>query len=192
MAAEKQIVLVDMDGVIADFDGDLLQQLPEGTPLVERRSFYLAEDYPDHQAAIATRYNNPAFFEELGVIDDALEGWQRMIDLGYDPVIASAPILTNPRSIEGKLMWLDKHFVPEFGVQVLRRAYIGREKHSRPGIALIDDRSEVLRPGQTAEWQHVVFDQPYNQLSSAAFRLMGWRDPSLGEILDAVAHQHAA
>lgn len=179
---ERDVVLVDMDGVLADFDKRALESLPPEVERITRQNFYVASDYPEHDALIRAATAHPDFFEHLDLIDGALEGWQRLIDLGYDPRICSAPLRSNPRSIEGKKLWLAKHFAPVFGDQVVKRAIFNKKKYEHSGIALIDDRPEV----EEGEWRHIVFDQPYNQLSQAAFRLCTWHDPNLASILEEV------
>lgn len=179
---EREVVLVDMDGVLADFDKKALESLPLEVERVTRQNFYVAHDYPEHDALIRAATAHPNFFEELELVEGALEGWQQLIDLGYDPVICSAPLSSNSRSVEGKKLFLAKHFAPKFGKQVVERAIFDKKKHSHSGLALIDDRPEI----EEGEWRHIVFDRPYNQLSKAAFRLFSWQDPNLAEILSEI------
>jgi len=177
------VVLVDMDGVLADFDAAVLKQLP---PKVERRfreNFYLVDDYPRHAAAVESITSHPDFFLNLPLVDGAIVGWQRLIDAGYHPRICTAPLSRNSRSVQGKLAWLRRHFVPRFGELVVGDAIIDREKFRHGGLALIDDRPDVDTNNGQAAWRHIVFDRPYNKHSSAALRLRGWNDPHLEDIL---------
>lgn len=181
----KEIALVDMDSVVADFDGSVLEQLPAEIPRVPRTNFYIAEDYPEHNQLIRDITAHPGFFANLGLIEHALEGWQRLIDIGLDPVIASAPLRSNRSAIEGKVLFLEKFFVPQFGTQVVERAIIDKRKYLYPGLVLIDDRAEVDTNNGQAEWQHVLFDTPPNQnAASGLLRLMGWIDPNLEAIIE--------
>jgi 5'-nucleotidase len=181
----RPIVLVDMDGVLFDFDKSALSILPASVLRVPRKNFYVADDYPDHAALIKERCAEPDFFEELELIDGALDGWERMLEAGFNPQICSSPLSSNRNAIEGKIKALDKHFVPRFGAQVVERAIIDKQKYKYPGAILLDDRPDVEK--RDATWQHVVFDRPYNQLSTAALRLMGWYDPLLEEKLMSIA-----
>jgi 5'-nucleotidase len=179
------IVLVDMDGVLADFDAAVLGQLPPVIERVARTHFYIAEDYPRHVAHVEAITSHQDFFRNLPLVDNALQGWQRLVDAGYNPRICSAPLSRNNQSVQGKLAWLRRHFVPCFGERVVTEAIIDQEKNRYRGLALIDDRPEVdTNNGQTT-WCHVVFDHPYNRQSSAALRIQGWDDPHLEDILEA-------
>lgn len=184
---ETPIVLVDMDGVLADFDKEVLQRLQDRHPHIpivpERANFYVADDYPEHAALVRAISNEEGFFDSLPMVDGALDGWQRIIDLGYMPRICSSPIRTNPYSAPEKLGWLERHFAPVFGHWVVDQAIITRNKHKFEGIALIDDRPK-LKGSDQAVWQHIIFDRPYNQ-NSPEPRLLGWDDPNLAHVLKA-------
>lgn len=180
---KQPIILVDMDGVLADFDkatDDFLTSHPDNIPLVPRDQFYYHHNYTDqrHREIITSLHTQQHFFRNLPLIDGALEGWQRIIDLGYQPRICSSPLHTNKWCKEEKLAWLAEHF----GKEVADNAIIDKRKYLHDGIALIDDRPE-LEGSNEATWEHIVFSASYNQTSPATLRLQDWRDPLLGEIL---------
>jgi 5'-nucleotidase len=179
------VVLVDMDGVLADFDAAVLGQLPPVIDRVARTHFYIAQDYPGHVAHVEYITRHPDFFKNLPLVDNALQGWQRLIDAGYNPRICSAPLSSNQQSVRGKLAWLRRHLVPRFGEGVVTDAIIAKDKYNYSGLALIDDRPEVDTNNGHATWRHIVFDHPYNRHSSAGLRIQGWDDPQLEEILEA-------
>ncbi len=179
-----RVVLVDMDGVLADFDGAVLEALPPDITRVARTNFYIARDYPEHKARVEAVYSHPEFFFNLKPTDGAIDGWQRLIDLGFKPRVCTAPLTLNPKSREGKLAWLEEHLVPQFGTQVLEQAIFDKKKHDYDGLVLIDDRPDVDTNGGQATWRHVVFDQPYNQQCASTFRIHGWSDPNLASVLD--------
>jgi len=124
----------------------------------------------------------------LQTVDNALKGWQRIIDLGYNPRICSAPIRANPYCLTEKLGWLRRNFVPVFGHYVVEQAIITKEKHLYDGVALIDDRPEVAKSSE-ASWQHIVFNKPYNQ-NSKGVRLKGWLDDKLPSLLESATKDY--
>jgi 5'-nucleotidase len=184
----KPIILIDMDGVLADFDTEIATRVKNRHPhialLETRDNFYFSEAYPEYKTLIRAISNEAGFFNSLPLIDHALEGWQRIIDLGYQPRICSSPIRSNPHSESEKRAWLQRHFGPVFGDSVATDAIITSDKHLFDGLALIDDRPEV-RNTADASWQHIVFDQPYNQTVDKP-RIHGWLDTNLAAILHAV------
>jgi 5'-nucleotidase len=178
------VVLVDMDGVLADFDAAVLDRLPPSIARVARANFSIADDYPGHVAHVELITSHPDFFLDLPLVDNALQGWQRLIDAGYHPRICSAPLRRNKQAAQSKLAWLRRHFVPHFGERVVSEAIIDKDKYRYAGLALIDDRPEVDTHDGRATWRHIVFDRPYNQRSSAALRIRGWGDPDLEATLE--------
>lgn len=189
-APERPIVLVDMDGVLADFDTAFHETVREEyphvlmiDPLPEPPSFYASQAYPgEYQSALRSISNAEGFFARLPVIPGALEGWQRIIDEGFQPQICSSPIRSNPYSKAEKLGWLEEHMAPVFGSWVVETAIITNEKFRYDGVALIDDRPDMPNAA-IAPWQHVLFDQPCNRYVETDMRLLGWSDPNLGSIL---------
>jgi len=190
MSMENKTVLVDMDGVMADFDASALASILPNQ-IVERSEFYVAHDYPPQlRPSIEAAYNAPGFFENLTPMPGLLEAWQAMIDAGYNPQVASAPLSSNSTAIEGKIKWLDRVMVPEFGGQVVEDAIIDKDKWKYKGLALIDDRPRIPRGingENTAEWEHILFGWSHRadmSLAGAAFRLLSWHDtPRLLELL---------
>lgn len=182
MSIENQTVLVDMDGVMADFDTSALANIAPDQ-IVERSDFYVARDYPiELQPTIEAVYNAPGFFENLAPMPGLLEGWQAMIDAGYAPKVASAPLTSNPTAVEGKIKWLGRVMEPDFGASVVEEAIIDKNKWKYSGLALIDDRPDVprgLEGKDVAEWQHILFGWEHRvdmPLATTAFRLLNWYD----------------
>lgn len=171
-----------MDGVMADFDTAALINVPAELR-IPRANFYVAHDYEEAvRPSIEAAYNAPAFFEELEPMPGLHDAWQFMLDNGYHPQVASAPLSSNRLAVEGKIKWLDRVMVPEFGVSVVEEAIIDKNKWKYNGLALIDDRPDVPRgPNGTtyAEWEHILFGWPHLAtvpLATAAFRLIDWHD----------------
>lgn len=182
MSIENRTILIDMDSVMADFDGAATAHLPP-EQRVPKNDFYVARDYPPAiSQTIEAVYKAPGFFENLQPMPGLLEGWQALLDAGYAPRVASAPLSSNPTAIEGKIKWLDRIMVPKFGGSIVEEAIIDKEKWRYSGLALIDDRPNIPRGPNNqnnAEWEHILFGwqhRPYMPLAGTAFRLLSWHD----------------
>ena len=186
--ASKAPVLIDMDSVLADFDGKVYEILEASYPHIKpnrnRPHFYIHEDYPEGvKEEVRSIARQSGFFKSLGLVKDALIGWQRIIDLGYEPRVCTTPLRSNLTCVEEKYEWLERYFVPVFGKSVVKLAIMTRDKQLQNGIALIDDRPEI-ESSESAVWQQVIFDRSYNRYVNDRFRICGWLDPNLPEILD--------
>lgn len=171
-----------MDGVMADFDSAALAAIPESM-IVPRTEFYVAQDYPlQVRPSIESTYNAPGFFETLEPMPGLLDAWRVMLAHGYHPRVASAPLSSNKTSIAGKMRWLERIMVPEFGLSVVEDAVFDKHKWQYKGLVLIDDRPYVPR-GENGEdvamWEHILFGwQHLAEVSSAttSLRLRSWSD----------------
>ena len=182
MIESDKTLLFDMDGVMVDFDTAALVNIPK-KERVTRASFYVADDYSDEQAKlIKAVYNTPGFFEPLEAMPGLMECWQALLDNGYHPRVASAPLSSNPTSMTGKIKWLNRVMVPEFGPHVVEEAIIDKDKWKYKGLALIDDRFNVPRGINgldSAEWEHILFGWAHLDkvpIASTAFRLLSLED----------------
>lgn len=189
MARGEQTVLVDMDGVLADFDEPnnaiVRAHFPGLQIVAERPEFYFKETYKDYPAVvdrIEADCRLPGFIRSFPLVDGALQGWQRILDAGYTPRVCSSPLENHPTIIDEKKEWLEEHFAPVFGSWVIDTAIFNRDKSGYDAIAMIDDRP-TLRNIQKAVWQHIVFSRSYNKTVETAFRIEGWQDPALESML---------
>ncbi|HET8689992.1 MAG TPA: hypothetical protein VFL81_00975 [Candidatus Saccharimonadales bacterium] len=190
MREMRPTVLVDMDGVLADFDGATEEFLRINHPeiaIVKRANFYFRDDYPEEaaRAILNNLHASQYFFENLPPMPGAALGWHRLIELGYNPQICTSPLHTNEWCREEKLNWLERNL----GKTAAKSALITSDKDACDGIALIDDRPDIKDSDQ-ASWQHVVFDRSYNRHIDTPFRLHGWFDKNLGRILQECAEQY--
>ncbi len=176
---ERRTVLVDMDGVLADFDEGVETELIRRKPSIiipdPSLHFYIEQrfDDPEDQALVRKIQSEQGFFESLTLMDGAIDGWQRIIEGGHSPRICSAPLRSNIWCTAEKLAWLDANFGPH----VADAAIIDKEKWRHDGVALIDDRPEIDE--SRATWRHIMFTRPANLSAPAEYRINGWHDPTL-------------
>lgn len=124
----KKILYIDMDGVIADFIGEMAIIAPyldlgEG-PDYEERGRQLRLVCADH----------PTIFHDLKPIDGAIEAVKDLYK-HFDIYFLSTPMWSLPESYSGKRIWLEKHF----GHDAFNRLILTCRKDLNIGDFLVDD-----------------------------------------------------
>ncbi|XP_054703073.1 5'(3')-deoxyribonucleotidase, cytosolic type isoform X2 [Grus americana] len=172
-AAGPLRVLVDMDGVLADFEGAVLRDFRArfpGEPQVElpaRRGF---------SAKVASIYESPGFFLGLDPIPGALEAMQEMIRMQDTEVfICTSPLRKYEHCIVEKYKWVEKHLGPEF----VERIILTRDKTVVSADLLFDDKDTIRGAELNPSWEHILFTCCHNrhiQLQAPRRRLLSWAD----------------
>lgn len=171
----KLVVLVDMDGVLADFGRGVLDIIWEHPYFKQRYPsvfalFEAALVHQDPQAieAIDNTYKRtPHFFQYLKPMQGALfkepqEGALNILDYlqdvcGYEVFICSSPSVNNRDCASDKALWIERHF----GNRWVRRLILTKDKTLVHGDILIDDRFAVTGVKEPA-WKHLLFvEQTY-------------------------------
>jgi 5'-nucleotidase len=167
------IVLVDMDGVLANFvEGFRQAWKNKGFPgLDEWKNWNMSHHIPEsHHHLIDPVMFEEGLFANLPVIPGAQQAIQEIVADGHVVFVCSTPAASDHCTTE-KTAWLRRHFGPE----IARKAIFTHDKTVVRGDILIDDKPEitgVLEP----YWRHVVFDCPYNQHVTDRSRLTRWED----------------
>lgn len=171
---QRLTVLVDMDGVLADFDKHLLKETrhlwPEGYTQADQRVRYATNILPkaaQHEARAVT--NRAGFFRELPVMPGAVDGLHALAEQA-DVWIVTKPLEANPTCRDDKAVWLAEHF----GADWVRRLIITPDKSLVDGDILLDDGPH-LRWWDSASWVPVVFPWPWNGLGTDWERCYRWQ-----------------
>lgn len=173
-------ILIDQDGVLADFEACTLaswQELHPGEyfrPYEEREHFYMSQDWPEElRPKLACIYEEAGFYRRLPLVSGSVEAIREMLSLGHTISICTAPLEANPTCMNDKFAWLIEHF----GADIARLMVVATDKTLVRGDLLIDDRPE-LKGMMEPTWEHVLYDRPYNRRTNGKRRLTweNWRE----------------
>lgn len=172
------IVLCDMDGVIADWEAGHNRRILELDPtfpvlhIDDRRGFYSEAQYPEHlRPTLLEAMRSPLMYSDLDPIDGAAQALDEMAG-EHTVFLCSTPQDDHLTCASDKVAWIKQHL----GEAWSKRLILTHDKTLVHGDILIDDKS-VITGVRTPDWQHLVFDQPYNrELDAHLPRLTGWQN----------------
>lgn len=169
-------ILIDMDGVIVDWDSGFHSEWNGRSPLNRSFSYIMHECVPQNfkeQALEIAR--KPGFFASLPPYEGAIDAVKHLASLtGFNVFICSCPLVENPTCFEDKVAWVRSHFGPEW----VERLILTNDKTAVRGDMLIDDKPD-MKGSQYPTWIQAVFDQPYNQnmcKERFKYRMHSWTD----------------
>ncbi|XP_033886171.1 5'(3')-deoxyribonucleotidase, mitochondrial-like [Acipenser ruthenus] len=179
-------VLVDMDGVLADFEGGFLKKFRAKFPndpyisLEDRRGFWVSTQYGHLRSDLCEKaisiWESQNFFMELDPLPGAVEAVQQMSRFqNTDVFICTSPIKMYKHCPYEKYAWVDKHLGSEFLEQII----LTRDKTVVSADLLIDDRPDITGAESHPTWEHILFSACHNkhqQLNHPIRRLHSWSD----------------
>ncbi|XP_055241999.1 5'(3')-deoxyribonucleotidase, mitochondrial isoform X4 [Gorilla gorilla gorilla] len=166
-------VLVDMDGVLADFEGGFLRKFRARFPdqpfiaLEDRRGFWVSEQYGRLRPGLSEKaisiWESKNFFFELEPLPGAVEAVKEMASLqNTDVFICTSPIKMFKYCPYEKYAWVEKYFGPDFLEQIV----LTRDKTVVSADLLIDDRPDITgKWPATAMWTDAMNDRRAEQSS---------------------------
>jgi 5'-nucleotidase len=161
---QHPLILVDLDMVITDFHGGFeniwKRKFPDRkvVPLSKRKSFYLTKDYePEYTQDIEDILNAEHFILGLESLPGAVDGFKAMVKK-YQHVRICTTSLKNPHSSGEKWRWVHDTFGRKYAEEMI----VCNDKTLIKAAYLIDDRP-LIRGVADPEWEHILFDQPYNR-----------------------------
>lgn len=166
------LILVDQDGVLADYDAGFDAAWATYYPFAPRGlatgrpSFYMEDAAPtEWREHVHPIQKQPGFFRNLPVIPGAPDGINALLDAGHDVRICTAPLSDHPACLSEKAEWVNEHLGPAW----VKRMIFTRDKSVITADVLIDDRPDAAHGAITPAWTHIFYTQSYNT------GLPGWR-----------------
>lgn len=174
---EGRVVLLDMDGPLADFDAQFHDRcvangwtLDIDHPRDSIRRF-MTEHLPDpRERALARRMvdTDRTWFYTLPLTRGAPAGVTALEEAGADLWVVTKPLELNPGCRDGKGAWLRRHFP-----QLERKLIIAPDKSMVRGDVLVDD-APALKWLPAASWTPVIFPAGFNRDGSDWASLPAW------------------
>jgi len=159
-------ILIDMDGVLSDFDGAFLncwrELHPEKffIPIEERTTFYVKEQYPDELKPLVSEIVwKPNFFRDMPPVNGGKEALTEMEKMGFEVFICTSPLSTYRNCVLEKFEWVEKHL----GAKWVNRIILTKDKTLVKADYIIDDKPEITGVENTPSWEHILYDCPYNR-----------------------------
>ncbi len=174
------IILIDMDDVLADFDREFLNVWKKKypgkfyIPLEKRSLFYMKDQYPPGVWELVREvYTSPGFIRSLPAVPGGAEAINELSERGFDVFICTSPLSNYENCVLEKYEWVDEHL----GRDWTEKLILTRDKTLIKGEILLDDRPEV-KGAAAPEWEHVLFDRPYNRNIKSKRRLTweNWKE----------------
>jgi 5'(3')-deoxyribonucleotidase len=173
---EKPVLLLDMDGPIADFDlafwnfcqdkGFTLDIKSLNDP---KRQRFMTENfvYSSQRSLARKRIDTTHWFRDLPVTPGALDGVPMLMEV-FDVWVCTKPLEVNPWCRDDKGAWLREHF-PDLEHKMI----IAPKKSLVRGDILLDD-APALTCIPEANWIPVVFPSVFNGEHSLWHGLPTW------------------
>ena len=159
-------ILIDMDGVISDFDGEFLKRWRERypdkvyVPLEERTSFYVKDSYPEELHSLVKEILlEPGFFRDMMPMAGAKDALKEMEQMGLELFICTSPLSAYKNCVLEKFEWVDR----ELGDDWVSRIVLTKDKTLVKADYIIDDKAEITGVESSPEWEHIIYDRPYNR-----------------------------
>ena len=159
----QKIILIDVDGVLADFDGTFLKIYKQNYPnlpvieLSQRRGMYLDQQYKKdiqdkdiaEQCVKAAEeiFTKPGFFGQLKPFEKAVEAVGKLFTdekfkKNFKIFFLTSPLTANPTCASDKFAWIEQYFSKYFK-NVTSRIIISADKTLVHGDCLIDDKMKI-------------------------------------------------
>lgn len=167
-ADRPAVVLLDMDGPLADFDRHFWGRFQhfgfDVDGFEQQRHRYFTDHMVDPvQRAVARGVvDSSGWFRALPVTAGAQRGVDGLLSAGHDVWVCTKPLDENLTCRDEKYAWLREHFP-----MLASKMIVASDKSMVRGDVLLDDAPAVewLRSGRSV-WRPVIFTAPFNGVGS--------------------------
>ena len=167
-------ILLDMDGVVADFVGSWLKQYNhytgENIKPSDITGIKTAKFVKDPQTLFRIK-DGPGFIRNLAPIKDAVDTIHQLHNDGNEIIFVSNGTRA-PSSGHEKRDWLHYYFHRLWKIPPLMLTYAAYKKYVR-GDVLLEDTPKNLE-GLEEDTKPLLFHQPYNQDETRFDRIYDW------------------
>ncbi|TNJ29694.1 putative 5'-3' deoxyribonucleotidase [Giardia muris] len=161
-------ILVDMDNTLCDWSKGFREWMAaQGYTITEEAETYPATIglFAEHgiraSALVWHAIRSPGFFRHLSPHPEMISLIHSLEARGHEVWICTMP-LEHDDSIwcqEEKRIWVARHL----GERFIDRIVFSRQKHTIPGLYLIDDSPSIIKRANEATWKPVLVEHPYNR-----------------------------
>jgi len=159
-------ILIDIDGVIGDFDQEFLQRWRSRhadkiyIPLEERTTFYIKDQYPKELKPLVDEILlESSFFRDMLPVPGAKEALEEMSGKGFEVFICTSPLSTYGNCILEKYEWVERFM----GMSWVKKVILTKDKTIIRADLLIDDKPLITGVENNPSWEHILYDRPYNR-----------------------------
>eukprot|EP00921_Rhytidocystis_pertsovi_P004836 GHVQ01008408.1.p2 GENE.GHVQ01008408.1~~GHVQ01008408.1.p2 ORF type:complete len:273 (+),score=23.30 GHVQ01008408.1:423-1241(+) len=178
MELAHQVVLIDMDNTLVDWDSQfysLMSRLHPRVPLLsldKRLNWSIQDNYPsEHESAILALTDEPEFWRTMPPMDGGVDAVKSMAARGLSVYIVSTPDpIHTSRCAKEKFDWIECHL----GSKWKSRVILASDKTLIRGDILIDDKPSVCHGSHDPAWIHVLFHHAYNKKETEKPRVIKW------------------
>lgn len=192
---KKKVVLVDMDGVLCEFDrrafeiinerratsaaaGKELPDLSNRAP-EDMTSFPLTKNFSSRfSKAISALFHEQGFFASFEPVEGAISALKEMQSHpDLEVLICTAPMSGSCYCHQEKVEWIRSHFGgAKEGTEWVKRMIITSDKSLVRGDILIDDAPKAKTKHCVPSWEHVWYERGYNRQLTGGRHLRQWAD----------------
>jgi 5'(3')-deoxyribonucleotidase len=187
-------ILLDCDGVLADFTGHIHAVISRAYPDVMTPDRWTSWDFmrdhytADQRALASARLREPDFWETILPIVGARAAVERLVQAGHAIHVVTSPWRSCREWATVRTEWIGRHFDLDH-----RHVHVSADKSLFTGRVFVDDKPEHVaewRAAHTAEEMlgvhGLLFDQPYNRQVQLP-RVPGWTGGAVDMILGLAA-----